>query len=132
MKRTYLILIVMAVLLLAVTALPAQKLARDVNGYRIQMERYFTAASDSIAATTTAYDSLAVPSNAVAVTVIFRHTGGYIYGGAAKTLVKDSDDWIYLPKDTPITLPVLDLASGYLKYITHNGANRMSYIWRRL
>lgn len=128
MKRLTLIILI---ILAFACALSAEKLALDVNGYPMQFERYFTAASDSLAATETAYDSLAVPGNAAAVTIIFRHTGGYIYGGAAKTLVKDSDDWIYIPKEVPITLPVMDLDSGYLKYITFNGANRMSYIWRR-
>jgi hypothetical protein len=83
------------ILLAFVCVLGAEKLALDVNGYPMQFERYFTAGSDSLAASTT-HDSLAIPSNAGAV-----------------------------------TLPVLAHESGYIKYVTGNGENRMSYIWRR-
>lgn len=132
MKRLHLTLIILAVLLLAVSALPGQKLAKDVNGYRIQMPRYFTAAHDSIPAQApTVYDSLLIADNACEVSLWFIDQPGYIYTGTAKT-TPTSAEWIYVPKGIILTLPYQDPVSAYIKYKSVTGANSVNFIIKRL
>jgi len=132
MRRLHILLLI--TLLLSLTlSLGAEKLKRDVNGTPIQMPRYFTAVSDSIPSQLAAvYDSLAIPANAAEMMLIFRHQGGYIYEGAAKTLTADSADWIYVPKDIAVTFPVMDNVGGYLRYKSTTGAARINIIWKRM
>lgn len=132
MKRLHLTLIILAVLLLAVSALPGQKLAKDVNGYRIQMPRYFTAVHDSIPAQApTVRDSLLIPDNACEVSLWFIYQPGYIYTGPAKT-TPTAAEWIYVPKGVVIDLPYQDPINPYIKYRSQTGANCINVIIKRL
>lgn len=125
-------IILISLLLLLVACMGAEKLARDVNGTPIQWPRYMTALRDTIPAqASTVYDSLAVPTDAVELVVTFSHAAGYIYTGAAKTLIATSTDWIYVPKETPVALPVM-VGHTYIKYRSYTGANSINFIWKRM
>lgn len=130
MRRNYKILLILVVLVVLLSSLLAEKLKKDVNGYPIQFARTHTAIRDSIPAQAAAvYDSIAVPANAVEVTLTFADNAGKIYTGAAKTLTADSTSWIYVPKGIPLILPVMD-AITYIKYKSWTGANSVSIVWR--
>jgi len=127
--KMFLMLILIATLF---TALSAEKLARDVNGTPIQACRTFTAVRDTIPAQAPAvYDSIAVPVNAAEVTVIFMAQHGMVYAGTAKTLAAAATDWIFVPKETPLKLPVME-GITYIKYKSYTGANNISIIWHRM
>jgi hypothetical protein len=123
--------ILLAILLIVVClALPAVKLKYDANGIPIQMSRYFTAVRDTIPAQAPAvYDSIAVPVNTSAVTIIGSNATLMIYAGQAKTLT--AADWIFIPKDVPITLPCMDVIT-YIKYKSYTGAAAINIIWQRM
>lgn len=132
MRKTHITLFIMALLLLVVSILPAQKLARDVNGYRIQMPRTFTAVRDSIPTQSPAtYDSLQVDTSACEVDLWFAHQAGYIYTGPAKKSPTTAE-WIYVPKGVVIQLPYLNADNRYIKYKSATGANSINVIIKKL
>lgn len=124
------ILLSLIVLMVMLSSLCAEKLKKDVNGTPIQFARTHTAIRDSIPAQAPAvYDSIAVPANAVEVTIIFTYQDGMIYTGAAKTLTATSTSWIFVPKGIAVTLPVMD-AITYIKYKSYTIANAVNFVWR--
>lgn len=131
MKHLKLVLFI-AILMAITLSLSAEKLKLDVNGYPINLARTFTAVRDSIPAQNAAvYDSIAVPANASEVTVIFTYQPGMIYAGTAKTLTAAATDWIFLPKEQQLKLPVMD-AITYIKYKSYTGANAINIIFHRM
>lgn len=130
MKLNIKILLIFTVLMVMLSSLCAEKLKKDVNGYPIPFERYCTSVRDTIPAQNAAvYDSIAVPANAIAVTIIGTHQPLMIYTGTAKSYA--AGDWVFYPKETPITIPVMDVIT-YIKYKSYTGANSIQLIWRRL
>lgn len=133
MKKTFnMKMVLLAVLLLVVSVmLGAEKLKLDVNMNPIQLSRTFTALSDSIPSqVSTVYDSLAVPANAAEVMIIARHQPIYFRAGAATSAA--AAIWIYVPKDVPVTFPVMDLSPAYIAYKSTNGAASINIIWKRM
>jgi hypothetical protein len=123
-----LLLLVCFTLLLPTTAC-AESLKMDNNGVPIQLSRYFTTISDTIPAqASTVYDSLAVPANAAEVVIVGRHNALYVKASSSTTIV--ATEWIYVPKDVPLKLPVMD--SAYICYKAVTGAASLQIAWLRM
>jgi len=132
MKKMIVFTMLALLMLASFSLLNAEKLKLDLNGVPMQFARTTTAVRDSIPLQAPAvYDSLAVPANAIEVTVIFTNQAGMLYTAPPKTMTATSTDWIFIPKETPITLPVMD-AITHIKYKSYTGANAINVIWRRM
>jgi len=118
MKKILLILLIMLMVFLAVS-LSAEKLKLDVNGQPIQLSRYFSVVHDSIAAGAAA-DSTAIPTNAAEVMIIGQHQALWIRPGSTATVA--ATGWIYVPKDVPFKLPVMDQPVLYVVYKSYAGS----------
>lgn len=131
-------LFVLGILLLLVFALfaakitiPSQKLVLpyDGMGNAMQLSKSFVTVSDSIPAQAAAvYDSVAVPTKTVEVVLLSRHQAVYIRKGTRATPAATS--WIYVPKDTPFRLPVMDVE--YICYKSATGAASLQITWFKL
>lgn len=130
MKKFVIMTFLIVMLLSLASSLLGKTLKMDNNGMPIQMSRYFTAVRDTIPAQAAAvYDSIAVPVDASAVTIIGSNQALMIYAGPAKTLT--AADWIFIPKDVPITFPVMDVIT-YIRYKSYTGAAAINIIWQRM
>jgi hypothetical protein len=126
---TILILILMCLAIFIPREARAETLNMDNNGIPIQMSRYWTCANDTIPVQApTVADSIAVPTDAAEATVIFRHQAGYIRPAAATTA--EAANWIYVPKDAQISMPVQNTA--YIVYRSATGAASINFIWKRM
>ncbi|HPS39664.1 MAG TPA: hypothetical protein PL124_09655 [Candidatus Cloacimonadota bacterium] len=124
--------IVLMVLFIGMGALFGETLKIDNNGVPIQLSRYFTTVKDTIPAQApTVVDSIAVPTNAAEVIIVARHNAIYIRPNATTSAeVADASLWIYVPKDTPFKLPVIDMT--YLCYRSATGEASINITWLRM
>ena len=131
LKLSHLVLmILMAFMLFIPGSAEAETLKMDNNGIPIQLSRYWTCVNDTIPAQAAAvYDSLAVPENAAEAIVIGRHQALLIRPGGATGTVA-ATGWIYVPKDMPLKLPVMDVP--YLAFKSSTGAARIEIVWLRM
>lgn len=124
-----LVLLVSIVLMSLPVEAQAETLKIDNNGFPIQLSRYFTTVSDSIPSqAATAYDSLAVPANAAEVIIVGRHQGLYVKPRSTTTIA--ATEWVYVPKDVPYRIPVMD--AEYVCYKSANGAASIQITWLRM
>jgi hypothetical protein len=131
MKRLNLLTILIICLMVSLTALlPAEKLARDVNGVAIQLSRYWTCVHDTIPAQApTVIDSLAVPSDAAEAVIIFQSQAGYVRPRCTTT-AGFATRWMYVPVGVPVTIPVQN--ETYIVYRSYTGANAINIVWKRM
>jgi len=125
----FFLLLVVTLCFLIPTEARAETLKMDDNGVPIPMARYFTTVSDSIPVQAAAvYDSVAVPANAAEVVITGRHQALYVKASSATTVV--ATEWIYVPKDVPYKLPVMDAI--YICYRSATGAASIQLAWLRM
>lgn len=130
------VVLLLVVMLLMAVMLSGHSIAlpRDLNNIPLDFPLKVTCFSDSIGFDTGAeYDSLKVsdiPAGSIEMTVIGRHAGLYVRIAASKASIP-VDEWIYVPKEVPVTFPVADLEYP-ITYKSATGKNRISFIFRRL
>lgn len=132
MRKAFVITFLTVVILGAFALLSAETLKIDNNGYPIQLTRYFTCVKDTIPVQNAAVvDSIAVPSNAAEVIITGRHNALYIRPNATTSAqYADASLWIYVPKDVPLRLPVIDMQ--YICYKSATVAASINITWLRM